>query len=130
MEEKNYKIAGKVFRLRDFDDYSPNEEKKIKILLGMKDDDGDFSVTISSKDNNDLLPILLVSDEVTDFTKFDFNDCPNGQLREIITDWLAARFFFTRNMRSSLTESLRKKLQLNSSTNPSTENQENLTPGS
>jgi len=128
MEEKTYKIAGKIFKLKKFDDYTHNEEVKIKSLLGIKEEGDDNTVTINSRDNNTLLPLILVSDEMEDLTKFDFNDCKKGMLNDIATDWIAARFFFTKNSANSFSELLLKKIALTENTNVNTESPENSTP--
>lgn len=125
MKDKIYQIAGKKFKLKNFDDYTHNEEVKIKSLLGIKDE-GDDTVTISSKDNNTLLPLILVSDEVKDFTQFDFNECTKGMLTDIATDWIAARFFFTKNSGNYFSELLLKKIAQIENTNPSTASTESL----
>ena len=128
MEEKNYLIAGKKFKLKKFDDYTHNEEVKIKSLLGIKDNADDNAVTINSRDNNTLLPLILVSDEVEDLSKFDFNDCKKGMLNDIATDWIAARFFFTKNSANSFSELLLKKIAQTESIKGNTESPENSTP--
>jgi hypothetical protein len=127
MEEKKYKIGNKKFRLKKFDDYTHNEEIKIKALLGIQEE-GDNAVTINSRDNNDLLPLILVSDEVEDISKFDFNDCKKGMLNDIATDWIAARFFFTKNSANSFSELLLKKIAQTENTKENTESPENSTP--
>lgn len=128
MQEKTYKIASTNFKLRDFDDYSHNEEVKIKALLGLKEGSDDNAVRINSRDNNTLLPLILVSDEVEDLSKFDFNDCKKGVLNDIATDWIAARFFFTKNSANSFSELLLKKIAQTESTKESTEKAENSIP--
>ena len=125
MKDKIYQIAGKKFRLKNFDDYTHNEEVKIKSLLGIKDE-GDDTVTISSKDNNTLLPLILISDEVNDLTQFDFNECTKGMLTDIATDWIAARFFFTKNSGSYFSELLLKKIAQIENINPNTASTESL----
>lgn len=127
MEEKIYQIAGKKFKLKKFDDYTHNEEIKIKALLGIQEE-GDNAVTINSRDNNSLLPLILVSDEIEDLSKFDFNDCTKGMLNDIATDWIAARFFFTKNSANSFSELLLKKIAQTGNTKASTESPENSTP--
>lgn len=116
MDQKLYTIAGKKFKLKNFDDYTPNEEKKIKILLGIKDNDDDYSIVFKSKDNNNLLSLLLIPCDAVDINKFDFNNATNGQLRDIVTDWIAARFFFIKNMGNTLADSLQKKILQNNNT--------------
>lgn len=128
MQEKIYKIAGKKFKLKQFDDYTHNEEIKIKALLGIKEESDDNAVKINSRDNNTLLPLILVSDEVEDLSKFDFNDCKKGVLNDIATDWIAARFFFTKNLQNSFSELLLKKIAQTGSIKENTESPENSTP--
>lgn len=128
MEEKTYKIGGKKFRLKKFDDYTHNEEIKIKALLGIKEEGDDNAVTINSRDNNSLLPLILEPIDAEDISKFDFNDCKKGMLNDIATDWIAARFFFTKNSANSFSELLLKKIAQTESIKESTEKAENSIP--
>lgn len=126
MDKKTYLIADKKFMLKDFDDYTHNEEVKIKKLLGIKDEGDENTVTINSNDNNVLLPLILESDEVPNLTEFDFNDTKSGMLNDIATDWIAARFFFTKDKENSFRNLLLKKIQQTGNTQASTEIQETL----
>ena len=124
MEEKVYLIAGKKFRLKKFEDYTHNEETKIKALMGIKDEDD--SIQINTRDNNQIFPLLLEAEDLAvDVSKFDFNDMKNNQVYEVMTDWIASRIFFTQNMGSYFSGLLQKKIPPNGNTKASTEVQEN-----
>lgn len=124
MEEKIYLIAGKQFKLKQFEDYTHNEETKIKALLGINDDEG--SINVNTKDNNQIFPLLLIPvDSAVDINKFDFNDMKNGQVYEIMTDWIQLRVFFTQNMPNYLASLLQKKIPQGKNMNENTAAQEN-----
>ena len=128
MEEKVYLIAGKKFRLKKFEDYTHNEETKIKALMGIKDEDD--SIQINTRDNNQVFPLLLEAEDLAvDVSKFDFNDMKNNQVYEVMTDWIASRIFFTQNMGSYFSGLLQKKIPLNGNTKANTEVQENTLQG-
>lgn len=123
MEEKIYLIAGVNFKLKDFDDYTPNEEKKIKQLFNLSDEDN--SIQLNSKDNNSVFPLLLESmDNAVDISKFDFDNMKNKEIREVMTDWIASRAFFIQNGPNVLRSLLTKKLSLILNIDQSTEKQE------
>lgn len=128
MEEKIYQIAGKNFKLKKFENYTHNEELKIKALLGISDESD--SVQISTKDNNVIFPLLLEAvDEAVDITKFDFNEMKKGQTFEVMVDWIASRIFFIQNMPNYLGSLMQKKMQLIMNTDPSTEKPGNTHQG-
>jgi len=128
MEEKIYQIAGKDFRLKKFENYTHNEELKIKTLLGISDESD--SVQLSTKDNNVIFPLLLEAvDEAVDITKFDFNEMKKGQTFEVMVDWIASRVFFIQNMPNYLGSLMQKKMQLIMNTDPSMEKPGNTHQG-
>lgn len=125
MDKKTYEIGGREFTLKEFGDYTHNEEVKIKSLLGITENSN--AININTKDNNDVFPLLLTP--VDDKAKpVDFNDCKNNLVYEIITDWIAARIFFTQNMGNSFAKLLNKKIQPILNTPPSTDQQDASLP--
>ena len=110
MEEKIYSIDGMQFRLKSFEDYTHNEEEKIKSILGLSDKDN--TIKLNTSDNNEVFPLLLIPVDITvNIYKCDFNTMKNGQVYDIITDWITSRIFFTQNMGSYFSSLLQKKIQ-------------------
>ena len=118
IQENIYIIAGIKFRLKKFEDYTHNEEVKIKELLGITDESE--TINLKSKDNNSLFPLLLEAvDTAVDISGFDFNNMQHKQTYEVMVDWIASRIFFTNNMPNYLTNLLGQKIMplLNTKTN-------------
>lgn len=125
MDKKTYEIDGRKYRLKPFEDYTHNEENKIKKLLGI--DDNDNSLNFSTTDNNSIFPLLLISNDSAG-KDFDFNNMPNSLVYEVITDWIAARIFFIQNMGNYFGSLLQKKLPLMVNMKENMEQQEIANP--
>ena len=127
MEEKIYQIAGKQFKLKKFEDYTNNEEIKIKQLLGISDESD--SINLKTKDNNLIFPLLFEAvDNDVDINEFDFNEMKKGQTFEVMADWIASRVFFTQNMPNYLANLLKRKMLSIVSTNQNLGKAENSSP--
>lgn len=127
MEEKIYQIAGKQFKLKKFEDYTHNEEIKIKQLLGISDESD--SINLKTKDNNLIFPLLFEAvDNDVDINEFDFNEMKKGQTFEVMADWIASRVFFTQNMPNYLANLLKRKMLSIVSTNQNLGKAENSSP--
>lgn len=111
MQENNtYKINGVSFKLKPFERYSKNQELKIKQLLGLNDEDN--TINVSTNDNNEIFPLLLIAeDEAVDITNLDFNDAEDAVITEIMLDWIVERVFFIQNREKYLAGLVEKKIQ-------------------
>jgi len=87
---KEYKINNVVLRLKPFGEFTANEEKKIKALIGI--DEEKNSVEYNTNKNVNIFPLILSCSD----KNFDYGDLKNEMVEEIISDWIVERFFLSK----------------------------------
>lgn len=125
MDKKTYEIGGRKYSLKPFEDYTHNEEVRIKELLGI--DDNNNSLNLNTKDNNSIFPLLLIPVDNAE-GETDFNDMKNSQVYDVLTDWIAARIFFIQTTANYFEDLLRKKMPQNSNMTESMGHRELINP--
>jgi hypothetical protein len=105
-KQKTYIINKKHFTLRNFEDYTLNEETKIAGLLGIKPvEETKIEVKITGLE---IYPLILESKDVN-VKIFDFGEVTNRMLKDILTDYWVGRSFFLKDMQNSLVNLIKQK---------------------